>query len=41
MLLDPVAITKDNVKQVIDDGGQKAAEVCKGFEKECQAAGIS
>ena len=41
VLLDPVAITKDNVKQVTDDGGQKAAEVCKGFEKECKAAGIS
>ena len=41
MLLDPVAVTKDNVKAVIDDGGQKAADVCKGFEKECEAAGIS
>jgi D-xylose transport system substrate-binding protein len=41
VLLDPVAITKDNVKQVTDDGGQKAAEVCKGVEKECKAAGIS
>jgi D-xylose transport system substrate-binding protein len=41
VLLDPVAVTKDNVKAVIDDGGQKAADVCKGFEKECAAAGIS
>jgi D-xylose transport system substrate-binding protein len=41
VLLDPVAITKDNVKSVIDDGGQKAADVCKGFEKQCAAAGIS
>jgi D-xylose transport system substrate-binding protein len=41
VLLDPVAVTKDNVKAVIDDGGQKAADVCKGFEKECEAAGIS
>jgi D-xylose transport system substrate-binding protein len=41
ILLDPVAVTKDNVKAVIDDGGQKAAEVCKGFEKQCTAAGIS
>ncbi len=41
VLLDPVLVTKDNVKEVIDDGGAKAAEVCKGFEKECAAAGIS
>jgi D-xylose transport system substrate-binding protein len=41
VLLDPVAVTKDNVKAVIDDGGQKAADVCKGFEKQCTAAGIS
>jgi D-xylose transport system substrate-binding protein len=41
ILLDPVAVTKDNVKAVIDDGGQKAADVCKGFEKQCTAAGIS
>lgn len=41
VLLDPVAVTKDNVKAVIDDGGQKAEEVCKGFEKQCAAAGIS
>ena len=41
VLLDPVSVTKDNVKEVIDDGGQKAADVCKGFEKQCQAAGIS
>ena len=41
VLLDPVLVTKDNVKAVIDDGGQKAADVCKGYEKECAAAGIS
>jgi D-xylose transport system substrate-binding protein len=41
ILLDPVAVTKDNVKAVIDDGGQTAADVCKGFEKQCAAAGIS
>ena len=41
VLLDPVSITKANVKAVIDDGGQKAADVCKGFEKQCAAAGIS
>jgi D-xylose transport system substrate-binding protein len=41
VLLDPVLVTKDNVKEVIDDGGQKAEDVCKGFEKQCEAAGIS
>ncbi|WP_091733653.1 sugar ABC transporter substrate-binding protein [Nocardioides scoriae] len=40
VLLDPVAVTKDNVKAVIDDGGATAADVCKGFEKECTDAGI-
>ncbi len=42
ILLDPVSITKDNVKDVIDDGGQTAADVCTGkFAKPCKAAGIS
>ncbi len=41
VLLDPVAVTKENVKEVIDDGGATAADVCKGFEKECEEAGIS
>lgn len=41
VLLDPLLVTKDNVKAVIDDGGQKAADVCKGYEKECADAGIS
>lgn len=42
ILLDPQAITKDNVKAVIDDGGQKAADVCAGkFAQLCQKAGIS
>ena len=41
VLLDPVPVTKDNVKAVIDDGGATAADVCKGFEKQCKAAGIS
>jgi D-xylose transport system substrate-binding protein len=40
VLLDPVAVTKDNVKDVIADGGASADEVCKGFEKECTAAGV-
>jgi len=41
VLLDPVSVTKDNVKEVIDDGGATAADVCKGYEKQCAAAGIS
>jgi D-xylose transport system substrate-binding protein len=42
ILLDPVSITKDNVKDVIDDGGQAAADVCAGeFAAACTEAGIS
>ncbi|MDH2413630.1 substrate-binding domain-containing protein [Nocardioides sp. CER19] len=42
ILLDPQSITKDNVKAVIDDGGQKAADVCAGkYASLCQKAGIS
>ena len=41
VLLDPVAVTKDNVKTVIDDGGATAADVCKGAAQQCKAAGIS
>ena len=41
VLLDPVSVTKDNVKDVISDGGATKADVCKGFEKQCTAAGIS
>ncbi|WP_217645346.1 sugar ABC transporter substrate-binding protein [Nocardioides terrae] len=42
ILLDPQAITKDNVKAVIDDGGQKASDVCSGkFADLCTKAGIS
>ena len=42
ILLDPVSITKDNVKEVIDDGGQSAADVCAGeFAALCTEAGIS
>jgi D-xylose transport system substrate-binding protein len=41
-LATPEAITKDNVKKVIDDGYQKASDVCTGeFAKLCTAAGIS
>ena len=42
ILLEPQAITKDNVGDVIDDGGQKAADVCTGkFADLCTKAGIS
>jgi D-xylose transport system substrate-binding protein len=42
VLLDPVSITKDNVKDVIDDGGQSAADVCAGeYADFCTEAGIS
>ena len=42
VLLDPVSITKDNVKDVIDDGGQTAADVCAGeYADFCTEAGIS
>ncbi|WP_460843217.1 sugar ABC transporter substrate-binding protein [Nocardioides marmoraquaticus] len=41
VLLDPVSITKDNVSEVVDDGGVSADDLCKGFEQECQEAGIS
>lgn len=42
VLLAPESITKDNVKFVIDDGGQSAADVCAGdFAQLCADAGIS
>ncbi len=42
VLLDPVSITKDNVKDVIDDGGQSVDDVCSAkFAKLCSDAGIS
>ncbi|PUA81778.1 sugar ABC transporter substrate-binding protein [Nocardioides currus] len=42
ILLEPQAITKDNVGDVIDDGGQKAADVCVDkFADLCAEAGIS
>lgn len=41
-LATPEAIYKDNVKKVIDDGFQKASDVCTGeFAKLCTDAGIS
>ena len=42
ILLEPQAITKDNVSDVIEDGGQKAEDVCTGeFADLCAEAGIS
>ncbi|WP_134738272.1 substrate-binding domain-containing protein [Nocardioides sp. 503] len=42
ILLDPQSITKDNVGDVITDGGQKAEDVCSGeFAAMCTEAGIS
>ncbi|MEV8517033.1 substrate-binding domain-containing protein [Dactylosporangium sp. NPDC051484] len=41
ILLEPKAITRDNVKDVIDDGYVAASEVCTGdFAAKCSAAGI-
>ncbi|WP_225869257.1 MULTISPECIES: sugar ABC transporter substrate-binding protein [unclassified Nocardioides] len=42
ILLDPQAITKDTVKDVISDGGQSKDDVCTGdFAKLCTDAGVS
>lgn len=42
ILLDPQSITKDNVGDVISDGGQKVEDVCTGsFAALCTEAGIS
>jgi D-xylose transport system substrate-binding protein len=42
ILLDPVSITKDNVKAVIDSGDMKASDLCTGdFAQLCSDAGIS
>ncbi len=41
ILLTPEAITIDNVQSVIDDGGQKAEDVCAGeFAALCDANGV-
>ncbi|TDD82587.1 sugar ABC transporter substrate-binding protein [Actinomadura darangshiensis] len=41
VLLNPIGINKDNVKQVVDDGAVKAADLCKGaYAAKCEAAGI-
>ncbi|MFD0686052.1 substrate-binding domain-containing protein, partial [Actinomadura fibrosa] len=41
VLLTPIGIFKDNVKQVTDDGFVKPAELCKGaYAAKCKTAGI-
>jgi D-xylose transport system substrate-binding protein len=41
VLLTPVSVTKTNIKTVTDTGEVKVADVCKGYETACKAAGIS
>lgn len=40
ILLDPLLVTEDNVKAVVEDGGVDPADLCRGFEQECKQAGI-
>ncbi len=41
ILLKPIGVYKDNVKQVVTDGFVKLTELCKGsFAAKCKAAGI-
>jgi D-xylose transport system substrate-binding protein len=41
ILSTPVAIYKDNIKDVVADGYVTAADLCKGYETQCKDAGIS
>jgi len=42
VLLDPVSITKDNISDVIDDGGQTVEDVCTAdFADACAEAGLN
>ena len=42
VLLDPVAVTKDTVKDVVSDGGVTKAELCTGaYAAKCTEAGVS
>jgi D-xylose transport system substrate-binding protein len=42
VLLDPISITRDTVKQVTDDGQVTAAELCTGeYAAACTELGIS
>jgi D-xylose transport system substrate-binding protein len=41
ILLKPIGIFKDNVKDVVTDGGVSVADLCKGaYAAKCKAAGI-
>jgi D-xylose transport system substrate-binding protein len=41
VLLTPIGVFKDNVKQVVDDGFVKTSELCAGaYAAKCKAAGI-
>ncbi|MDL4771514.1 MULTISPECIES: sugar ABC transporter substrate-binding protein [Thermomonosporaceae] len=41
VLLNPIGIDKENVKQVVEDGFVKSSELCKGaYAAKCKAAGI-
>jgi D-xylose transport system substrate-binding protein len=41
VLLTPIGVTKENMKQVVDDGFVKKDELCKGaYASKCKAAGI-
>jgi D-xylose transport system substrate-binding protein len=42
VLLDPVAITEDNVNVVVDDGAAPVEDLCAGeYAALCKKAGIS
>lgn len=42
ILLDPVSVTKENIKDVVADGGVSKAELCAGsYAAKCTAAGVS
>ena len=40
VLLTPAVITKHNVEDVVKAGALTAAEICKGIESTCSAAGV-
>ena len=41
LLLPSQVITQANIKDVIDAGALKAADICKGIEADCSKLGIS
>ncbi|QFG25551.1 sugar ABC transporter substrate-binding protein [Actinomadura sp. WMMB 499] len=41
VLLEPISVTEENIKQVVDDGFVKAAELCAGaYAQKCKDAGV-